>query len=95
VSLSIRPKTPESIEVRWTMSVYDNELDEETVAQRVALWEEVNREDREKLEIMQTSFHSVHATGGPLAGPDYEGTVHDFLLWLARMNDKQKLGNIA
>ncbi|MEM9332584.1 MAG: aromatic ring-hydroxylating dioxygenase subunit alpha [Pseudomonadota bacterium] len=86
VSLAIRPLSPESIEVRWTMSVYKNELDKETINQRIDLWEEVNREDREKLETMQVSLHSVHATGGPLAGPDYEGTVHDFLLWLARQD---------
>ncbi len=84
VSLSIRPKTVDSIEVRWTMSFYNNELDQDTINQRIALWEDVNTEDREKLEIMQSAFRSVHATGGPLAGPDYEGTVHDFLLWLAK-----------
>ena len=84
VSLSIRPLTAESIEVRWTMSVYNNELDEDTVTQRISLWEDVNHEDREKLEAMQTCLHSVHANGGPLAGSDYEGTIHDFLLWLAR-----------
>ncbi|KAG1702712.1 Carnitine monooxygenase oxygenase subunit [Nymphon striatum] len=75
-----------AIEVKWTMSAYGDELNNEAVNQRIALWEEVNREDREKLEIMQTSFASVHATGGPLAGPDYEGTVHDVLLWLARQD---------
>ncbi len=86
VSLSIRPLTPTSIEVRWTMSVYGDALDGDTIDQRIALWEDVNREDREKLEAMQTALRSVHATGGPLAGVDYEGTVHDFLLWLARQD---------
>ncbi len=86
VSLSIRPQTADSIEVRWTMSVYGDEFDQDTINQRIALWEDVNREDREKLEIMQSAFGSIHATGGPLAGPDYEGTVHDFLLWLAKHN---------
>ena len=80
----IRPLTAETIEVRWTMIAYGDELDEDTINQRIALWEDVNREDREKLEIMQASFRSVHAIGGPLAGPDYEGTVHDFLLWLGK-----------
>ncbi len=84
VSLSIRPISAEAIEVRWTMSNYKDELDQETIKQRIDLWTEVNREDREKLEAMQTSLRSVHATGGPLAEPDYEGTIHDFLLWLAR-----------
>ncbi len=84
VSLSIRPLTPTSIEVRWTMSVFGDSLDGDTVNQRIALWEDVNQEDREKLEMMQTALGSVHAKGGPLAGEDYEGTVKDFLHWLSR-----------
>ncbi len=84
VSLSIRPLTSNSIQVKWTMSVYGDELDYAAVKHRIKLWEDVNQEDREKLERMQTSFQSVYANGGPLAEPDYEGTVHDFLLWLNR-----------
>ena len=83
VSLSIRPLTPTSIEVRWTMSVYGDSLDGDTIDQRIALWEDVNLEDREKLEAMQSALGSVFATGGPLAEDDYEGTVRDFLLWVA------------
>ncbi|MDJ0614827.1 MAG: aromatic ring-hydroxylating dioxygenase subunit alpha [Rhizobiaceae bacterium] len=86
VSLSIRPLTVDTIEVKWTMSNYKSELDEDTVRQRIALWEEVNREDREKLEIMQQSFGSRFANGGPLAEADYEGTVLDFLHWIARQH---------
>ena len=26
---------------------------------------------------------SAYAGSGPLAGPDYEGTIRDFLIWLA------------
>mgnify|MGYP000252733585 FL=1 len=65
------------------MSVYQDYLDWDTVQQRIALWEEVNREDREKLERMQVALASVHAVGGPLAEDDYEGTVRDFQTWLA------------
>ncbi|MFK7746662.1 MAG: aromatic ring-hydroxylating dioxygenase subunit alpha [Roseobacter sp.] len=86
VSLNIRPVTATSIEVRWTMSVYGDALDGDTIDQRIALWEDVNREDREKLEAMQVALGSKHATGGPLAGPDYEGTVRDFMVWLARQD---------
>lgn len=84
VSLSIFPRTVEEIEVKWTMSTYGDDLDDVTIAERVALWEEVNREDREKLERMQIGLRSAHAGSGPLAGDDYEGTVRDFLLWLAQ-----------
>lgn len=88
VSLSIRPLTSDSIQVKWTMSVYGDELDYAAVKHRIKLWEDVNTEDREKLERMQMSFQSMHANGGPLAEPDYEGTVHDFLLWLNKQNNK-------
>lgn len=88
VTLSIRPLTVDSIDVKWTISAYGDELDYHTINQRIALWEEVNREDREKLEAMQLCLGSVHATGGPLAEADYEGTVHDVLLWLARQDAK-------
>ncbi|QGY00006.1 aromatic ring-hydroxylating dioxygenase subunit alpha [Roseovarius faecimaris] len=86
VSLSIFPRKVDEIEVRWTMSVYGDELDGDTIDQRIALWNEVNREDREKLEWMQVGLASSHAGSGPLAGEDYEGTVRDFLLWLAHMD---------
>ena len=85
VSLSLHPVAVDATEVRWTMSVHGDDLDSATVDDRIRLWEDVNREDREKLEEMQTALSSRHATGGPLAGPDYEGTVHDFLKWQARM----------
>ena len=69
--------------MKWTLSTYGDELDEATLEARIALWQEVNREDREKLERMQAALGSDHAGAGPLAGADYEGTVRDFLLWLA------------
>lgn len=83
VSLTILPRAADLIEVKWTMSTYGDDLDDETIRQRIALWEEVNKEDREKLERMQTALSSAYAGSGPLAGPDYEGTIRDFLIWLA------------
>ena len=83
VSLSLFPKSADCVRVKWTMSVYDDDLDDETVQSRIGLWEEVNREDREKLERMQVALASDHALAGPLAGEDYEGTIRDFHLWLA------------
>ena len=83
VSLSLQPRSSQQVDVRWTMSVYGDELDVGTIESRISLWTEVNREDREKLELMQQAMGSRHATGGPLAGADYEGTVRDFVVWLA------------
>jgi phenylpropionate dioxygenase-like ring-hydroxylating dioxygenase large terminal subunit len=86
VSLSIFPLAVDQIRVKWTMSAFGDDLDDATIQQRIALWQEVNREDREKLERMQLSLGSAHATAGPLAAEDYEGTIRDFQMWLARMD---------
>jgi hypothetical protein len=83
VSLSIFPLTVNSIRVKWTMSTFGDDLDAAIIEQRIALWEAVNTEDREKLERMQVALGSEHAQSGPLAGADYEGTVRDFQVWLA------------
>ena len=82
------PISAGQVDVRWTMSVYGDDLDEETIKERITLWSEVNREDRDKLERMQRALGSRHAGSGPLAGADYEGTVKDFLNWLAREDSR-------
>jgi phenylpropionate dioxygenase-like ring-hydroxylating dioxygenase large terminal subunit len=86
VSLMIFPVSVDEIRVKWTMSVYGDDLDTQTINQRIALWEDVNREDREKLEWMHGALRSAHAQSGPLAGEDYEGTIRDFHRWLAAMD---------
>ena len=83
VSLSIFPLNAGQVKVKWTLSTYDNDLDKKTIANRIALWEKVNREDREKLERMQVALSSNHASSGPLAEDNFEGTIRDFQLWLA------------
>ncbi|WP_428032102.1 aromatic ring-hydroxylating oxygenase subunit alpha [Ancylobacter sp.] len=84
VSLSIQPLEVDRIRVRWTLSTYADELTQDELEQRIALWHEVNREDREKLEKMQLALTSRHAPSGPLAPRDYEGTIWDFYRYLAR-----------
>ena len=88
VSLSIFPINANLIRVKWTMSVYADDLDDGTIAARIRLWEQVNTEDREKLERMQVALHSDHALEGPLAEDDYEGTIRDFQQWLARVDTR-------
>ncbi|MFK7838523.1 MAG: SRPBCC family protein [Sulfitobacter sp.] len=83
VSLSIFPLNAGQIRVKWTLSTYGNDLDADAIATRIALWDKVNQEDREKLERMQIALGSEHAVSGPLAEDDYEGTIRDFHLWLA------------
>ena len=69
--------------VRETHVANQQDLNEETIADRIALWEEVNREDREKLERMQIGLASEHSLSSLLAEDDYESTVRDFQLWRA------------
>ncbi|MCY3983784.1 MAG: aromatic ring-hydroxylating dioxygenase subunit alpha [Roseovarius sp.] len=83
ISFSVLPVSPCETEVKWTMSAYGDDVDDDAIAQRISLWEEVNREDREKLELLQVSLNSFHAESGPLAADDYEGTIRDFVNWLA------------
>ena len=65
------------------MSVYGDDFADETIENRIALWTEVNREDREKLERLQLSLASSKAQAGPLAEDDFEGTIRDFHKYLA------------
>ena len=84
VSLSIQPLAVDKIMVRWTLSTYADELSPEALQSRLALWDEVNREDREKLERMQRGLASRHAPSGHLSPRDFEGTIWDFYRYLAR-----------
>lgn len=90
VSLSLFPLNAGQVKVKWTLSVYGNDLDEATIADRVSLWEAVNAEDREKLERLQVALASDHAQSGPLAEDDFEGTIRDFHLWLAAVDRRSQ-----
>ena len=84
VSFSIQPVAVDRIRVRWTLSTFGTEMSEDELEQRIALWHEVNREDREKLERMQTALASRHAPSGLLGPVDFEGTIRDFYRYLSR-----------
>ncbi len=83
-SLYLKPLAVDAVRVKWTLSVWQDEFDEAAIAERIALWEEVNREDREKLERLQPGLASSRADAGSLAPADYEGTIHDFHGYLAQ-----------
>ncbi|MEO1494954.1 MAG: aromatic ring-hydroxylating dioxygenase subunit alpha [Pseudomonadota bacterium] len=84
VSLSLRPIATDRVDVTWTMSIYPGDRDDEVIQHRIGLWQQVNSEDREQLEALQKGLASRHASSGPLAGADMEGTIRDFHLFLAR-----------
>jgi hypothetical protein len=62
----------------------NNDLSPDEIERRIALWNEVNREDREKLERTQHALGSRFAPSGPLAPTEFEGTIWDFYRYLAR-----------
>jgi phenylpropionate dioxygenase-like ring-hydroxylating dioxygenase large terminal subunit len=96
VSLSLQPMAVDVVRVRWTISVRDGDLTQDEIDQRIALWQEVNREDREKLEKLQSSLASRFAPSGPLAPADFEGTIWDFYRYLARKGEpRDQLAPVA
>ncbi len=95
VSLNLHPLSVDKIRVRWTMSVYGEDLSADSIQRRIALWEEVNREDREKLVRLQQTLSSAHAQAGPLASDDFEGTIRDFHKYLARSAAKAQETSLA
>ncbi len=82
-SFSLQPVRADRVRVRWTLSVWSDDLRDAEIDQRIELWSRVNAEDREKLERLHRILGSRHAVPGPLAPDDFEGTIHDFHRYLA------------
>jgi choline monooxygenase len=81
--LCLRPLGVGQVGVRWGVAGFHDNPDIEEVKTYVDLIHLVNREDREKLETLQTALKTRHYHHGPLAPADYEGTIWDFLNYMA------------
>ena len=70
--------------IRWSVSAY-RECPDDIVESTIALWREINGEDRAVLERLQQNLNapSAQAYAGPLADHDREGTIADFHRHLA------------
>lgn len=84
VYLSLQPTDVDHVRLRWGMSVYDDKMPQDEIEQRVALWRQINSEDRAKLAKVQDALYSHHAHSGPLAPDDFEGTIYDFVRYFAK-----------
>lgn len=84
VYLCLRPKTADSVAIRWGIAGHEVAPDEASVAKYVAFADAFNTEDRTKLETLQIGLHSSFYTPGPLASEDLEGTLRDFYAYMAR-----------
>ncbi|MEM6679223.1 MAG: aromatic ring-hydroxylating dioxygenase subunit alpha [Pseudomonadota bacterium] len=82
VSFALFPEAANRTVVRWTISVYGDDLSEAEIEERVLLWTTVNEEDRRMLERTQLGYGSRFAQSGPLADADGEGTIADFNRYL-------------
>lgn len=80
----IRPESPGRVAIRWGVTGLSSDSDTPAVRDYVALCQSFNAEDREKLEALQRAMHSRYFLGGPLGPEDLEGTIRDFIGYLAR-----------
>ncbi|MEL6478492.1 MAG: aromatic ring-hydroxylating dioxygenase subunit alpha [Pseudomonadota bacterium] len=84
VYMSLTPAGPEAVTTRWGVIGRESTFEAGEADARLAFAAAFNAEDKARLLDMQKGLASRFATGGPLAPPDYEGTIWDFYGYLAR-----------
>jgi len=84
VYLSVQPLEVNRVFVKWGISVFESELTEKELTERVEKWKEINREDHWILQRLTAGLNSKKFTNGPLALDDYEGTLRDFHQYLRK-----------
>lgn len=80
----IRPDGSDRVRIRWGVTGQKDEPNSGATRSYVDLCRSFNAEDKEKLEILQQALKTRNYHGGPLAPDDYEGTIWDFIQYLAR-----------
>lgn len=86
----IRPDGPDKVRIRWGCTGQEDDPEGEAARKYVAFCRSFNVEDREKLEILQQALKTRNYHGGPLAPDDFEGTIWDFVQYMAKkMNSPQ------
>lgn len=81
IYLCLSPNSSNSVNIRWGMSSLP-QADGVTDEQRDFM-NQVNLEDKAKLETLQKGLQSRYQSGGPLAKPDLEGTIFDMYQYMA------------
>jgi nitrite reductase/ring-hydroxylating ferredoxin subunit len=79
----LRPVAVDKVALKWGVAGFLDDPNDPEVSKFIELCHAFNAEDREKLETLwrglQTRFYST----GPLAPADFEGTIWDFLQYIA------------
>ncbi len=81
IYLCLSPKTRNAVNIRWGMSSLP-QSDGITKEQREFM-NQVNSEDKTKLETMQQGLQSRYFNSGPFSNPDLEGTIVDMYRYMA------------
>ncbi len=81
--LMVRPVNADAVAVKWGLAGTVEDPEDPAVIRYRDLCLAFNAEDRAQLEGVQKGMKSRHYTSGPLAPPDYEGTVWDFYTYMA------------
>jgi phenylpropionate dioxygenase-like ring-hydroxylating dioxygenase large terminal subunit len=82
--MCLRPDGPDRVRIRWGVTGLEDDATSQKVADYVALCRAFNAEDKEKLEVLQQALRGRTYQGGPLAPDDFEGTIRDFIAYMAR-----------
>lgn len=82
--MCIRPAGVDKVRIRWGVTGLEDDPDSQMVKDYVALCKSFNAEDKVKLEVLQQALQTRTYHGGPLAPDAYEGTIWDFIQYLAR-----------
>jgi phenylpropionate dioxygenase-like ring-hydroxylating dioxygenase large terminal subunit len=81
--LCLRPVDADHVAIRWGIAGFNPDPDSREAKSYVDLVNAFNAEDRAKLETLTRGIKSKYYEPGPLAGDDYEGTIWDFLQYIA------------
>ena len=82
--MCLRPNGVDKVKIRWGVTGLDDDPSSQMVQDYVALCKSFNAEDKVKLEVLQQALNTKTYHGGPLAPDPYEGTIWDFVKYLAR-----------
>jgi nitrite reductase/ring-hydroxylating ferredoxin subunit len=81
--MALRPAGVGKVALKWGLAGFLEDPDDPEVRKFVELCHAFNAEDREKLETLWKGLQTRFYSAGPLAPADFEGTIWDFLQYVA------------
>jgi choline monooxygenase len=84
IYLCLRPLSPESTAIRWGLTRVSSQTDIKIEQSYLNQIQAAFTEDRLELEAVQKGLKTRFYDHGPLAPPDFEGTVWDLIQYMAK-----------